>query len=133
MFASEFGASAWSSFESIAPTLDPNHWALHGGEPADQCNDGGWPSGCNGTNPLAQRNYPCTNYILSYYGQAWVNTLNITGAESFKKQLYLCTMSQMLFIKTDIENRRSDNQVGSRGSCNAAFGGGCVPSHALTT
>ena len=34
VFASEFGAAVMSSFESMAPTLAPEHWGLHGGAPA---------------------------------------------------------------------------------------------------
>jgi beta-mannosidase len=113
VYASEFGASAWSSFESIAPTLAPNHWALMGGVAPDTCDDKGWPSVCTGDNPLAQRNYPCNNYILSYYGAAQVAKLNTTGADPFKKQLYLCTLASALFMRSDIENRRSDNQFGT--------------------
>lgn len=52
VYASEFGASAWASFESIAPTLAPNHWALMGGVEADNCTGGGWPSVCTGPNPM---------------------------------------------------------------------------------
>lgn len=33
IFGSEFGAVVMSSFESMAPTLAPEHWGLHGGQP----------------------------------------------------------------------------------------------------
>jgi hypothetical protein len=36
-FGSEFGASVMSSFESMSPTLAPEHWSLHGGAAADNC------------------------------------------------------------------------------------------------
>ena len=32
IFGSEFGAVVMSSFESMAPTLAPEHWGLHGGQ-----------------------------------------------------------------------------------------------------
>ena len=32
IFGSEFGAVVMSSFESMAPTLGPQHWGLHGGQ-----------------------------------------------------------------------------------------------------
>ena len=53
-FASEFGGSVWSSFESMAPTLAPEHWGIHGGAPPDVCG-GGFEANCNGTNVMAQR------------------------------------------------------------------------------
>jgi hypothetical protein len=39
-FASEFGASTFSSFESMAPTLLSKHWSVHGGEPKSSCDQG---------------------------------------------------------------------------------------------
>jgi hypothetical protein len=54
-FASEFGASVFSSFESMAPTLAPAHWGVHGGGPPDTCG-GGFERYCTGTNTMAQRN-----------------------------------------------------------------------------
>jgi hypothetical protein len=32
IFGSEFGSVVMSSFESMAPTLAPEHWGLHGGQ-----------------------------------------------------------------------------------------------------
>ena len=46
-FASEFGCSVYSSFESMSPTLDPKHWGIHAGM-----------KGGRGTNPMSERNYP---------------------------------------------------------------------------
>jgi len=37
IFASEFGASVYSSFESMAPTIAKEHWSIHGGTPPDTC------------------------------------------------------------------------------------------------
>jgi beta-mannosidase len=55
-FASEFGGSVWSSFESLAPTVAPAHWGIHGGAPPDTCG-GGFETDCTGNNTMAQRNY----------------------------------------------------------------------------
>lgn len=51
-FASEFGASVFSSFESMAPTLAPAHWGVHGGAPPDTCGSG-FERYCNGTNGVS--------------------------------------------------------------------------------
>ena len=37
VFASEFGSSVYSSFESMSPTLDEKHWGIHAGEAGDDC------------------------------------------------------------------------------------------------
>ncbi len=39
-YASEFGSSVFSSFESMSPTLAPEHWGIHGGAPPDTCTGG---------------------------------------------------------------------------------------------
>ena len=54
VFASEFGAVAMSSFESMAPTLAPEHWGLHAGQPDDTC-AGGFEQQCKGPNVMAER------------------------------------------------------------------------------
>jgi len=61
VFASEFGASVFPSFESLSPTLDPAHWGIQGGAEADTCEGGAGRNHCQGPNPMAQRNYPCNN------------------------------------------------------------------------
>ena len=54
MFSSESpGATVFSSFESMAPTLAPEHWSVHGGGPPDVC---GHKSCFEGSNVMAQRN-----------------------------------------------------------------------------
>ena len=67
VFASEFGCPTMSSFESMAATLRPQHWSLHGGAPPDSCS-GGWDKVCTGGNMMSQRNYPCDNIIDVYFG-----------------------------------------------------------------
>ena len=54
---SEFGASVYSSFESMSATLAPEHWGVHGGAPKDTCDTGGGYHHCEGGNAMAQRNY----------------------------------------------------------------------------
>jgi hypothetical protein len=107
-FASEFGSSVFSSFESMAPTLAPAHWGVHGGGPPDSCG-GGFERYCNGTNVMAQRNYPCDNIIQVFFGAA---DFDAVGEAAFKQQLWQCMVGQALLIKGTIENRRSTNQFG---------------------
>lgn len=42
----------FSSFESMAPTLESNHWGIHAGMPGDNCT-GEWDFVCNGPNPMS--------------------------------------------------------------------------------
>ena len=59
--------------------------------------------------------YPCDNFILSYFGNtpAMLASLNATGEAAFKRQLYLCMLGQALYLQSDIQQRRSDNQFGT--------------------
>eukprot|EP00658_Telonema_sp_P-2_P037323 TRINITY_DN26848_c0_g1_i1.p1 TRINITY_DN26848_c0_g1~~TRINITY_DN26848_c0_g1_i1.p1 ORF type:complete len:858 (-),score=160.40 TRINITY_DN26848_c0_g1_i1:403-2976(-) len=119
VFGSEFGASVFSSFESMAPTLASQHWGVHGGEPKANCSTGD-PSnsfwkvcsavGENSPNPMAQRNYPCDDLIYGYFGIG--QDLDATGEFPFKRQLYQCMVGQALSLKSDIEQRRNMNQFG---------------------
>ena len=55
-FASEFGSSTMSSFESMTGTISPEYWSLHGGGIADRCiHDHGNFNLCNSTNVMAER------------------------------------------------------------------------------
>jgi len=108
IFASEFGSSVYSSFESMAPTIAPKHWSIHGGAPPDNCT-GQFASKCQGDNVMAQRNYPCDNIIVEYFGESDFETV---GEAAFKKQLWQCMVGQALLVKSDIETRRSGNQFG---------------------
>jgi hypothetical protein len=107
-FASEFGASVFSSFESMSPTLAPEHWGVHGGAPPDACGSG-FERYCNGTNVMAQRNYPCDNIIQVYFGS---NDFDAVGEKPFKKHLWQCMVGQSLLLKSVIELRRALNQFG---------------------
>jgi len=100
VFASEFGCSVFSSFESMAPTLKEAHWGLHAGEP-----------GGRGTNPMSERNYPCDNIVDVYFGSRH-GDFDKVGADVFKKHLWQCMIGQALNVKSDIETRRSQNQLG---------------------
>lgn len=107
-FASEFGCVGWSSFESVSPTLDKEHWALHGGGALDNCTSK-FANTCQGDNVMAERNYPCDSIIQVYFGK---QDLGATGAWDFKRQLYMCMLGQALRMKGDIETRRGRNQLG---------------------
>jgi len=113
IFGSEFGSVVMSSFESMAPTLAPEHWGLHGGQKKDQCDSSGWPNTCKGDNVMAQRNYPCDSLIDAYFGLHPEAYFNSTGPAIFQQQLYQCMLSQTLILKSDIETRRSYNQFGT--------------------
>lgn len=92
-------------------TLSKDHWSLHGGQGDDKCttvfenlNE------CNGMNVMGQRNYPCDSIIHAYFGDH-VNLFEV-GEHAFQLQLYLCMISQALWMKGEIEMRRSQNVYG---------------------
>jgi hypothetical protein len=117
IYASEFGTSGSSSFESISATLSPQHWGLHGGMPADNCSKNGnghtdQPMGpcmcvgeheCHphddatgfGGNPMTQRNYGCDGPIRLFFGKNTTVDLTATGEAVFKGQMYQCQLVQV--------------------------------------
>ncbi|CAK9054165.1 Casein kinase I [Durusdinium trenchii] len=107
IFGSEFGAVVMSSFESMAPTLAPEHWGLHG------------------DNVMAERNYPCDSLINAYFGLYPDRYFNMTGEEVFKQHLYQCMLSQALILKSDIETRYGSAETGQ------VLGGRWKPLHYL--
>ena len=111
VFASEFGAVVMSSFESMSPTLLPYHWSLHASQPPDTCG-GGFGKTCVGPNAMAERNYPCDNLIDVYFGTKGEYYFNVSSEANFKAQLYQCQLSQALYMKSNIETRRAQNQLG---------------------
>jgi len=112
-FASEFGSTVMSSFESMSATLAKEHWGLHAGQKDGDCHSVfGNDHECNGENVMAQRNYPCDNFIEGYFGKQGEAYFAQTGEAVFKKQLYQCMLSQALHMKGDIEARRSKNELG---------------------
>eukprot|EP00931_Biecheleriopsis_adriatica_P063878 TRINITY_DN38765_c0_g1_i1.p1 TRINITY_DN38765_c0_g1~~TRINITY_DN38765_c0_g1_i1.p1 ORF type:complete len:936 (-),score=124.19 TRINITY_DN38765_c0_g1_i1:136-2943(-) len=116
VFTSEFGASVFSSFESMSPTLAQEHWGVHGGAPEDDCTEGDTTTSfwkiCKHGNVMAQRNYPCDNLILGYFGRDKSEQLEATGKSAFKRQLWQCMIAQALALKSDIEARRAQNTFG---------------------
>jgi len=60
---------------------------------------------------MAERNYPCDNFIFVYFGQKGQD-LNATGELNFKKSLYQCMIAQAIEIKQVIETRLSMNIFG---------------------
>ena len=98
-----------SSFESMTGTLNRKLWSLHGNAPPDKCKHfRGNENTCNGSNVLAQRNYPCDTHIDAYFNST---SLDAVGEKAFQAQLYLCLMSQTLWMKGEIEKRRSNDHV----------------------
>jgi hypothetical protein len=92
-------------------TLSPQFWSLHGNAPPDSCEHVvGNNNVCVGNNTMAQRNYPCDSHILAYFGNA--TSLDAVGEIAFQEQLYHCLMSQTLWMKGEIEKRRSNNYFG---------------------
>ena len=114
-FVSEMGAVGMPSFESFAPSLHRERWALHAGQPAATCAK----KRCVGSNVMARRNFPCDSLILAYFGnalrlapgggQGWFNR---TGIEPFRAQLYLCSVAQALWLKSAVEASRAKNELG---------------------
>ena len=99
-----------SSFESMTGTLNRKLWSLHGNAPPDKCKHfRGNENTCTGSNVLAQRNYPCDTHIDAYFNST---SLDAVGEKAFQAQLYLCLMSQTLWMKGEIEKRRSTNSFG---------------------
>ena len=57
-FTSEFGATAFSSFESLSATLAPEHWSLHGGAAFDTCTPSNFFQKCAGGNVMGKSRTP---------------------------------------------------------------------------
>jgi len=112
-FISEFGAVAWSSAESLASTLSPRYRSLFGNQPPDVCAGDGFPNVCRGGNVLARRNYPCANFVGSFFGPsadylrpgrtppAFVAYLN--ASQHFAASLYQCGLASALLVKNLVE------------------------------
>lgn len=91
-FASEFGISVYSSFESMSATLSPQYWTAH--------NDA-----------MYQRNYAADSLIYTYFGVAPYNQ-TVPGARTLQAVTYLSMLSSALHLASDIANRRAQNQFG---------------------
>ena len=93
-YASEFGAVSFSSWESTAPTLAPKDWGFH-------------------TAPMTGRNYAGDNFVTAFSNAAWPGAFdNATGQLVFQRQLFWQMLGQALWVKSDIEGRRSQNSWG---------------------
>jgi hypothetical protein len=94
VFATEFGCSVFSSFESMSRTLPEDAWAPH-------------------APVMFQRNYACDSIIAMYFG--YQTDLNVTAGSAWllQKATYLCMIGQALEMKSDIEHRRSSNAFGT--------------------
>jgi len=112
-FQSEFGAVTTSSFESMSAMLLERHYSMHGGEKPDICAVKGMTitNECNGTNAMAERNYPCDSIIHGTFG-ANIN-LSLVGEKVFRSQLYLCMLASALAMKAEITVQRSENHFGA--------------------
>ena len=112
-FISEFGATVYSSFESMAASFDYLNFSTHGGTESDECTIiVGNLNKCNGTNVWAERNYPCDSIIESNFHIDKANFYKV-GTHSLQRQLYFCMISQALIMKSEIEYQRSQNIFGS--------------------
>jgi hypothetical protein len=95
----------------MSPTLSKEHWSLHGGHvPMDNCTEG-FAKNCTGDNVMAQRNYPCDSIIDTYF-ETDENYWSSIGELPLKRSLYHCMLGQALEMKSDIETRKSQNQIG---------------------
>ena len=111
-FTSEFGAVTWSSFESLSATFAPQHWSLHGGSPPDNCTYGFLGGNqCNGSNVVAQRNYPCDSIVVVYFGGGR-EQLDAVGKEALQRQLFHCLIGSALILKGYVEQHRASNTFG---------------------
>ena len=93
-YASEFGGVAMCSFESLTPTLAPDHWALH-------------------ADPMRQRNYAVDNFVTAVANSSWPASFNTSGAAPLQAKLYFALLSQALLLKSMVEGRRSYNAWGT--------------------
>lgn len=95
----------------MAGTLSPQYQSLHGNGPPDTCQHViGNENICTGYNVMAERNYPCDFHILAYFGN--VTSLDAVGKIAFQEHMYHCVMAQTLWMKGEIEARRSSNMYG---------------------
>jgi hypothetical protein len=93
LFTSEFGATSFSSFESMSATLSPQNWGAHG-------------------DALYWRSYSQDNIIVSYFGPNAVNLSVIGDAAAFSRQLLLSQLASALLIKQTTETMRATNNFG---------------------
>jgi beta-mannosidase len=110
-----------SSFESMSKILSQDNWSLHGNGTANTCRP--YLNGarnCTGTNVMAERNYSCDSHIQAYFGYTEAS-LSESGSAAFQKQLYMCLIAQTLWMKGEIESRRSRNMYGNLVRCGGSW------------
>ena len=111
VFTSEFGAVVMSSFESMSPTLLPEHWSLHGGSPPDECVRVSFFLKCTGGNVMSQRNYAVDTIISAYFNVSGM--LDEVGEDSFSRQLYMSMIAQSHIVSSEVQTQRSRNAYGN--------------------
>jgi beta-mannosidase len=95
LFKSEFGVTAFSSFESISATLDPKDWGVH-------------------SKPMYWRSYSQDDIVDSYFGLNKAVNFSIIGDPAvFARQLLLSQLAAALLVKSRIETFRSENNFGT--------------------
>jgi len=60
---------------------------------------------------MAQRNYPCDSIIDAYFDTSGTYFTDV-GELPFKRGLYHCMLGQAIEMKSNIETRKSTNQIG---------------------
>ena len=70
---------------------------------------------CSHSPPFRQRNWPMDDLAAAYFGTSptQLALLNRTGAGPFQAQLYQSMVSQLLKIKSDVEQFRAGNMFGA--------------------
>jgi hypothetical protein len=109
-FTSEFGCTAFSSFESMSATLAPEHWSLHGGAAFDECTPSGFFQRCRGGNVMAQRNYMADSIISQHFGN--MSRPDEVGEAPFARDLYFSMLAQAFVVSSEVQLMRSHNHWG---------------------
>ena len=98
LFKSEFGATSFSSFESMSATLSrPHNWGVH-------------------APVMYWRSYSQDSIVASYFGKgtgAAVNMSVVGDAAIFARQLLLSQLGSALLVKSEVETQRSGNFFGT--------------------
>ena len=93
-YKSEFGCNTWPSFESISTQLPQDQWSMS-------------------SFGASRRNWNVANLIGTFFGADAAKRMAEYGEVAFKRQLYQSMLSQVLYMKTEIEAWRSSNIWGS--------------------
>lgn len=83
-FNSEFGFLAPPAFESLAPSIAPEQWGLHGSQ-------------------MFWRDWPCDSQLVTYFNVTPA-FIEATGEDAFKAQLYLCAVGQLVNMKSALRD-----------------------------